>query len=462
MPQAKKPPAGAAAKNHHRPPSARSAQRPSPSTSSASASPSLLPDGARPVETNTPESDAFRQSQLAALRSLWVDGNPLLDDRIRNARRSQDAVGDAPPVEVRRRRAPRSMEQAILDAVREGCDAHVRELIPSSWEGLHPFLRRIKEKFVGRDYEGIFGKDLEDLSIDDKEDASSKQDGETSKEDQEKLMPAQLAAYAAGYTSSRSLCFWDLFTGLPEIRRLLTKAFTPSPSDAAGTKPDPIHIMALGGGPGAEVVSFAAAAFSLAPASDPTSPPSRGLHIHTHDLADYASLLHSLHTTSVAHFNLLGPSEPLLTHAFTRGDLLTTDPARRAALAQNLARASLVTCMYLLNELLAASKAKFVALVGLLVEHLAPGALVLVVDSAGSFSEVNVGGGAKTSTAPAGAGRTYMVYHLLDRVAALEPVVASDSRWYRVPGAGGGSGEELEYPAKLNSMRHFVRLYRKR
>lgn len=73
-----------------------------------------------------------------------------------------------------------------------------------------------------------------------------------------------------------------------------------------------------------------------------------------------------------------------------------------------------------------------------------PGSKLLVVDSAGSFSDVEI------------AGQRYMCYHLLDNIEALECIQKSDSEWYRYP-------KKLEnmYPGKLNNMRFFYRLYKK-
>ncbi|KAI9335036.1 hypothetical protein DFJ73DRAFT_852410 [Zopfochytrium polystomum] len=115
--------------------------------------------------------------------------------------------------------------------------------------------------------------------------------------------------------------------------------------------------------------------------------------------------------------------------------------------------------MFLTNELLATSKRAFVALVRLLVARMRPGACLLVVDSAGSFSEVAVGAGGGGGSGGGGGGaeapRKYMVYTLLDAVGAFEVLEQTDSRWYRFP-------DGLAYPLKLNNMRYFMRLYRRR
>ncbi|KAJ3212705.1 hypothetical protein HDU67_003661 [Dinochytrium kinnereticum] len=431
-------------------------------SNTAPSSASSRPSSSRPhtakasdstINTQDPASRSHRAQQEQALRRSWINRH----------RTSQIASED-----VEEALASLTMEQAILDAVRIGCDAAVKKDIPEGWSGLGVVLRRIKEKFVGRNYEGIFGKEgqeaepsLDGLSIDD-------------------TLPSQLVAYAAGYTAGRSLCYWDLLTGIPQIRDMLSEAIW-------GESSTPLNVFALGAGPAAEVVGMAAACSSVdheqedgVSSAEKKLATGGGINIHVQDIADYGDIVQSLTKTSRDMFFL---PQSLFNVTFSRGDVLTADTARQKDLAARIGSADIVTALFLLNELLGSSKKEFVRLVGTLVAKMKPGSFLLVVDSAGSFSEVELGskGGRKSgvdaeeedeeedldptrsnrdsSGARAGQ-RTYMVYNLLDQIRAFDIVAKTDSRWYRVPTPQQQPG--LSYPAKLHNMRHFVRLYRRR
>ncbi|KAF9187161.1 hypothetical protein BGZ50_002120 [Haplosporangium sp. Z 11] len=111
------------------------------------------------------------------------------------------------------------------------------------------------------------------------------------------------------------------------------------------------------------------------------------------------------------------------------------------SLLDRIATADLITFMFVLNELFQ-DKKRTMLLVAKVVAAMPKGAHMLVVDSAGSFSNLKVGE------------RTYMVYMLLDHLKDLEIVYQDDATWYRCPPG-------LTYPLKLENMRHFVRIYRK-
>ncbi|KAI8844156.1 hypothetical protein BC829DRAFT_400487 [Chytridium lagenaria] len=451
MPQIKGPPKQAPKK-----PQSATKSRPSPSSSvsySSSSSASrpqssrsaLSHSAAISIDTQDPASKSYRLLQQHVLRETWLDrhrrkhsGKPITDA----SKRAEDALKEL------------TVEQAILDAVRIGCDGFVKKEIPGGWEGLNVVLRRIKEKFVGRNYEGIFGTEDDGPAKEDSDDIS---------------LSTQLVAYAAGYSAGRSLCYWDLLTGLPELRSFLADGIW-KPSDDA-----PVNVLALGAGPAAEVAGIAAACSSISTETTATlseSQTARGINVHILDIADYQEIAHSIAKTSRDMFGL---PQNLFNVSYSRGDILSQDPEKQTDISTKISSANLITAMFLLNELLGSSKKEFVRLVGTLVSKMKPGAFLLVVDSAGSFSEVTVGLQKKdedevedldpTRKVPAPVAgkeqaRTYMVYHLLDQIKAFDVIAGVDSRWYRYPTPQ--QQPDLTYPAKLHNMRHFVRLYRKK
>ena len=106
--------------------------------------------------------------------------------------------------------------------------------------------------------------------------------------------------------------------------------------------------------------------------------------------------------------------------------------------------------MFTTNELYSQSTATTNRFLGGLAERVAAGAMLLVVESAGSYSLVKVGG------------REYPMTWLLDLVmlgkdgkgGMWEKIVGEESRWFRL-------GEGLKFPLGLENMRYLVRLYRR-
>ncbi|KAF9162389.1 hypothetical protein BGX20_001739 [Mortierella sp. AD010] len=110
-------------------------------------------------------------------------------------------------------------------------------------------------------------------------------------------------------------------------------------------------------------------------------------------------------------------------------------------LVKRIEKADLITFMFVLNELFQ-DKKRTMLLLAKIVAVMPAGAHMLVVDSAGSFSNLKVGE------------RVYMVYTLLDHLKDLEIVYQDDATWYRCP-------PSVTYPLKLENMRHFIRIYKK-
>jgi 25S rRNA (uracil2843-N3)-methyltransferase len=279
-------------------------------------------------------------------------------------------------------------------------------------------LATIKERFVARDYDAIFSN------------------------------PALLPVYAAHYAPGRALCYLDLFRTEAVLLRFLLR------------RPR-VRVLCIGGGAGSEVVALAACRALLElrdpapPASDGTAPAGaagRVLDVHVYDMGDWAALLEAQAAAMRACWGFTGlgsaPSDSSegdgageLRLQVLSGDVLAAAAAGDAELVRQVARADLVTAMFVVNELFVARE-RAMALLALLHTHLRPGALLLVVDSAGDFSHLPVGR------------HTFMVYTLLDALRGWRRLVAHDAQWHRVPPG-------LRYPLELPHMRYFVRLYQR-
>ena len=221
-----------------------------------------------------------------------------------------------------------------------------------------------------------------------------------------------LPVYAALYTPSRALCFHDIFIKNEHLKKLLLENSS---------------FYCLGAGCGSELIAISRAFMEISTTTK--------IKLHIQDLANYEFLLDQMNQNIRKYWNL---NNDRLELKFSVEDVLEEDNE----FDSNVKESSIITACFLLNELLSTSKQKFVKLVYRMLKNMKPGTLLLVVDSAGSFSDVEI------------AGNTYNCWNLLDNLKDLECITSSDSVWYRFP-------TNCKYPTKLNNIRSFVRLYRK-
>ena len=327
-------------------------------------------------------------------------------------------------------------------------------------------LVSIKKSFVERDYNAVF------------------------------QTPAHLPVYAAQYAPGRALCYFDLFRTEPVLLRFLVRRprlralcigggagsefvalaacralLELRDPPAASAAPVPATPPAADAGPTTEQAPVPAvpatsptpdhapvpavpAVPATPPAATPPTPagqqaakaalPARLLEVHLHDLGDWGDVLHRQAETVRARWQFApsGTEAGDLRFQFVAGDVLAAAAeAGGSAFERQVARADLVTAMFVVNELFV-TRDRTMALLKLLHDRMRPGALLLVVDSAGDFSHIAVGR------------HTFMVYTLLDSLRGWKRLVAHDAQWYRVP-AG------LRYPLEVQNMRYFVRLYQR-
>ena len=224
--------------------------------------------------------------------------------------------------------------------------------------------------------------------------------------------PSLLGIYAAEYIPHRALCYTELFSTL-ECLDLNSHS----------------HITCLGSGNGAEFMGLLMSRHTLSLQKNPLS-------IHSHDLADYGIL-----DDLALAFKQVFPQD--LDHVSF--DSITcnviSDPL--SSLMDKITQSSLITCMFLLNELFCTSKSGFAQFLMTLIQSMSIHSLLLIVDSAGSFSEAQIGV------------HSHMIYRFLDGIQCLECLYSSDSVWYRLP-------KNLNYPHKLNNMRYYIRVFKKK
>jgi 25S rRNA (uracil2843-N3)-methyltransferase len=314
-----------------------------------------------------------------------------------------------------------------------------------------------------------------------------------------------LEAYAARWSPSRALCYASVLIELREhlaefdmfaLRGKKQKAGSREGKDKEKERSDllPTRIVSLGGG-AAEVVAFGGAlkyllSSPLKNSSVATPPPTveeESLPVPATDQEAELPLLCDLHLLDTAAW---GPSAATLTTSLTAPPPLSPHASARARAAATpllptttirttfhqhdvlaltpttlaeivCPEPCIVTLFFTLNELFTASTARTTALL-LSLSSMAPGSMILVIDSPGSYSEAAIGveGGEK---------RKYPMAWLLDHALVpqklgkddgsqgspqWEKVLGDEARWFRL-------GEGLKYPIQLEDMRFQLHVFRR-
>lgn len=301
---------------------------------------------------------------------------------------------------------PLELQQTILDQFRHAFPFN-------NAADLKQIIQEVKGHLYNRDFAAAFGK------------------------------PEYFAAYALRWSASRALCYGQIFANLDSLQ--------------ISQKPPQVHdsssrVLCIGGGAGAEVVGLAAAMRAADPKAE----------VIAIDVADWSSTLETLQNVMVSPLPLSAYAseaakklngsmiEPgRLNVEFVQKDILDCkgEELRKLMLGVNLC-----TLMFTLNELLSGSISKTTALLLGLGDVMAAGALLLVVDSPGSYSEVKLGKEEKPKQYP----MKWLLDHALIDVTngKWEKVLEDDSRWYRVD-------KQLSYPIDLENMRYQFHLYRR-
>lgn len=236
-------------------------------------------------------------------------------------------------------------------------------------------------------------------------------------------------AYVARWSPARALAYSSLFASLAPIRQLFEDPNKKS------------HVLCVGGGAASEVVGLASVFCRL---KQPNGGTPSSLHMDVIDIADWSGIVNSL--SNYVKQKWLYDEEKLSTK-FLLGDVLN-----ETADTLQLSKLDLVTLLFTTNELFCEKKAETIRFLHSLSAHCQQGALLLITESAGSYSHITVGQ------------KQFPVQFLIDTILVGRPGVEdgpweivdqSESCWYRISG-------DLPYPVKLENMRFFYRLYQKK
>lgn len=349
-------------------------------------------------------------------------------------------------------------------------------------------IQEVKQNLFHRDFHNAFGKE------------------------------ASLEAYAIRWSPGRALVYLNIFCNRPELAaRLLycvdAKGRVSKPSSAScedsssvglATAPvetiskrqapqcptsdhaeEDVQLVCIGGGAGAEIVALAgflrfvdsSVRTDHFSGHDEKGKPGK-LNITAVDIADWSSTVNKLYSslttkpplpkyasTSAQALNMPLVDLDAYEVRFLKQDVLKIEEEKIQAL---LADATIVTLMFTLNELYSTSVSATTNLLLSMTSILKSGSLLLVVDSPGSYSTVNIGKvSIKEDLSPQ---KKYPMQWLLDHTlleAATvnsdqgktqekqwEKLYSHDSTWFRLP-AG------LTYPITLEDVRYQIHLYRR-
>jgi 25S rRNA (uracil2843-N3)-methyltransferase len=319
---------------------------------------------------------------------------------------------------------PLELQQVLLNIFKDSFDERFEA-------DIKPLLQEVKGHLYNRDFATAFGKD------------------------------EYCEAYAARWSASRALGYADLFMDMkaqlwPEV------AASDSTNDEDGKRR---KIVCLGGGAGAELVALAGLQHMLLKDGEDQEPAQ--MVVDAVDIADWTTVVDALAThvttppplSKYASASAKAANAPLihgkfLEMAFKQIDILTAEASLLAAMVKD---ATLVTLMFTLNELYSTSVSLTQKFLLNLTSNLTSGALLLVVDSPGSYSSVTLNGAEKN----------YPMQWLLDHTllqtgekdknkekAKWEKIHEDESRWFRL-------APTLRYPIELENMRMQLHLYRK-
>jgi len=237
-------------------------------------------------------------------------------------------------------------------------------------------------------------------------------------------------AYAARWTPARALSYSSLFSSLAPIRDLFADENKHS------------RVLCVGGGASGELVGLAAV-FCRLKEYNPSSPSK--LDVNIVDIADWTSVTTAL--TRYIKSNWVYDESKFDTN-FTHGDILVP-----GSYNVDISSLDLVSILFTTNELFTEKRKETIQFLQLLNKSCKSGSYLLIAESAGSYSHIEIGT------------KKFPVQFLIDMILVgkqgenngpWEIVQQSDSIWYRI------NENEVNYPMKLENMRFFYRLYKKK
>lgn len=238
-------------------------------------------------------------------------------------------------------------------------------------------------------------------------------------------------AYVARWVPARALAYASLFASLKDVLRMFQNPM------------EQRRVLCVGGGASSEVVGLASL-FSGLKLKDGSSKAT--LHVDVIDIADWGSI--------VAKISLFVQEKWLYDGSSFTSNFICGDVLALSAEEMHLEQQDLISLLFTTNELFCEKKTETIRFLQLLSKVCKKDSYLLIAESAGSYSHITVGQ------------KQFPVQFLIDMIlvgkpseknGAWEIVQLSESCWYRVD-----EKETVKYPVKLENMRFFYRLYKKK
>lgn len=362
---------------------------------------------------------------MAPPRPRWEANKKQAPAKTQKAPKLKAVVTNQAPAQT----IPLELQQLLLNIFKDSFAERFEQ-------DIKPLLQEVKGHLYNRDFVTAFGKD------------------------------EYLETYAARWSASRALGYADLFWDLRE--HLWTKNVELEDGGVESSLKKTGKIICLGGGAGAEVVALAGVQkmFSREHAEEGAVTLPR-MDIEAIDVADWKVVVGQLskHITEAPPLSKYASASVKATNAalidpesinvsFQKHDVLKMD---QTALSDTLDNATVVALLFTLNELYSTSVALTQKFLLNLTAGLSTGAMLLVVDSPGSYSTVMLNGTEKKYP------MQWLLDHTLlneggssakDKDVKWEKIHEDQSRWFRLDA-------NLRYPIELENMRMQLHLYRR-
>lgn len=292
-----------------------------------------------------------------------------------------------------------------------------------------------------------------------------------------------LRAYAVRWSAGRALGYASVFWALRDV---LFSSGVDAGAGGSGSESG-VDVVCVGGGAGAEIIALAGvrrAMWEERKADEDDERRCYGVKVTAVDIADWSGVIGRLETGMRSKAVPSGKSfpAPLLPDAggeerfsvqFRKEDALSLSEEEIGSLLHpsSVGNTTLVTLMFTLNELFSTSMPKTVTFLLRLTDLLRPGAVLLIVDSPGSYSTVALKPKTATTistTVPEQQGESqrkypmrFLLEHTLLSVASgkWECVLSEESRWFR------RDRSALSYDVGegigLEDMRYQIHIYRR-
>ena len=252
-------------------------------------------------------------------------------------------------------------------------------------------------------------------------------------------------AYCCRWTPSRAISYASLFSHFPEVVDVITKGYLNINNRS--------KILCVGGGAGAELTAITSIFTPFIHSNNKKIIGNDGdetlLEVTLIDIADWDHVIKRI-MDQVKERWLYNNLWKTYEVKFLNHDILKPMTDKDIT---PLNEFNLITMLFTTNELFKEDRAGSIQFLQRLNQQCQSGCYLLIVESAGSYSHITVGS------------KTFPIQFLIDTVligahrkgieGCWELISQNDSIWYRCD-------DTLDYPIRLENMRFFYRLYRKK